>query len=306
MKLIFCCGAMLLSLLLSTEYGSGQVHSYSLAAPTDENSKPIWKRFRTEGGLSGTDLILFNDSTYQFSIYTDIPPDLPPSYGRYRLDSNFITVLGMKFLGGYIKDVTFLLTKWGKMEVLLEKDELTNICNQYNHGYFILRDTSDFLFRGGIYHNASAPRNWFTGKPELPPPWNHYLLSNPIHARVTRIDTITFEIWINKGSIDSAYLGLELFAPNVRANMTITKLSVNESKCEPSDELGWIYSLARRLLSLVDDSLRQNQRAVQWQRRDYLKQLQENIGWLQSDFSRLDTNTYLSSSLRDSLFTKPR
>jgi hypothetical protein len=283
-----------------------QKQNQFLSLLSDENSKLIWKHFTAEGAFTGSSLILFNDSTYKFSIYTDVS-DLPPCIGRYKIDSNSVTVFGMKFLSGKVQDVSFLLTKWGKMEVLLEKDDLTNICNLYNHGFLPVKDTSripDNII--SVYHEAKAPYCWLFGKPDLPEPWNHYLLTNPIHAKVTRIDTVSFKVWINKGLIDSLFIGCELYSSlNAPPNMTITNISLNESECEPSDDLEHIYRSGKSLLRFVGDSLEQKREKFPEKRSLLLRNLYHSINWLQSGFAQLDTNTYFSTSLEERNMTKP-
>lgn len=75
--------------------------------------------------------------------------------------------------------VELIPVRWGDRLYLLAPDQLLRFCNEVNRGYEQRREGSSFLHRG-----THGPAQ---GKPELPPPYDGYILDQPLTATVVEV-----------------------------------------------------------------------------------------------------------------------
>jgi len=148
--------------------------------------------------------------------------------------------------------------------------------------------------------DSNSKHGHLFGKPDLPLPWRGYLLDHSILAHVTRIDSATNAVWINKGSSDTVFVGCEFYAIEVinfesrfihsPVTLRVVEVTEHESKAEPSELLKEISESKRFLKKDSPASFRHEE--------DH-SSLGRHMDELQQLFRRLTLGSRVSTRLSD-------
>jgi len=170
---------------------------------------------------------------------------------------------------------------------------MIDLCNTYNSRLY--PPTSDdeyfshFISYGPTFvHEAGVPHDSLFGKPSLPSPWNNYLLDSPLRATITKIDTINFDVWIDKGTFNGVFMGCKLYT-SCKSDVTVVDISTTESKCKPKEDLDFIQSIAKHV---ANDQITD----VHWLQ---LSMLRNNLNYLHENFKCLKISMMVSTTISD-------
>lgn len=277
-------------------------HAQSGTRPTQRHANVAntsGKRWRTYvlHGITSCSYVFFYDSTYAFIRGYDAPPSADTVWGKYRLDAGWL--IALRRGSGSPSEVradTFFLSQWGNLRLLVGKDELTELCNDYNSDRYSAKHRKDWIDLGSPFFQDSATIGRLPyGKPRLPLPWRKFLLRRPITARVTKIDTTSNELLVNRGSKDGVFLGCMFYAPWVingyrsliPLRLQVTQVMPHESKAQPESYLIRIKLLQDSLKDRFGDSARAH------------SSIREYLADLKRVYRHLSRSTPLSTRLSD-------
>lgn len=151
-------------------------------------------------------------------------------------------------------DSELILIRWGDWRYLVANEELVDFCNDVNAGepldeFHLTRNPAG---REGIAESAGRPRADYP--PQLPPPFDRYLLSEPLelsvvsaHSRAVpvrrniarfvleamfarKLSTQIYDLELNRDPGEPVFVGMRLYAPDRLGMMHITR--VDEQRCD--------------------------------------------------------------------------
>ncbi|GMU83870.1 MAG: hypothetical protein AMXMBFR47_37400 [Planctomycetota bacterium] len=151
-------------------------------------------------------------------------------------------------------DSELTLIRWGDWRYLVADEELVDFCNDVNGGepldeFHLTRNPAG---REGIAESAGRPRA--DHPPQLPPPFDRYLLAEPLELRVAsaqpravptrgniarfarqamhwgKVSTRIYDLELNRDPDDPVFVGMRLYAPDRLGMMHITR--VDEQRCD--------------------------------------------------------------------------
>ena len=143
--------------------------------------------------------------------------------------------------------------RWGERHYLIAPDNMINFANAVNAGFEPCPPCLRFLLKTGDEHKAVA------GGPDLPDQFKHYLLEEPIDARVLSLgetrageERIT-RLIVDKGSMHGMFPGMKLHASQPRyllAEIIVTRVDTQASEItieqfdpdDPLPSLDWTFS----------------------------------------------------------------
>jgi hypothetical protein len=174
-------------------------------------------------GFATTSLEFYPDGT--FRTYSPrhvswIPPEI--HRGRYRQDGNILILTQWVRSSPHprLDTVRWHKVTWGVVDLLIPEYSMTIICNDYNSGHYKGPIANSDPWQYGIPGFRAAETSydidstWHRNEqPNLPMPWKQYLHDGIIEARVLSLLDSAIRITLDKGELDSVFLGMDLFVP---------------------------------------------------------------------------------------------